>query len=337
MAALAIPTTGSADGVHGLRAEERDLAARERSALLELYALDSRLGRTQAELAGIETRVAELKRERTSAQQLLRAARATLAGAERRLGVHLRLLYEQDQPDPLAIVLGATSLDEALTGLDSLSRAARATSNVIAAAREARDGILRLTRSLGDRRGELQHLRATVSARAAELAAARAEHVSLIERLRTEKRLTARAIDRLEAEARAARALSEARTIEARAVGSVAALVPQPAATKAPSVGELLTPARPPALPSRERTLRVLSTGYALPGRTATGLLVGPGVVAVDPSVIPLGTRLTIPGYGEGVAADVGSAIQGFRIDLWFPTRAEALGWGWRTITIVLH
>jgi 3D (Asp-Asp-Asp) domain-containing protein len=64
---------------------------------------------------------------------------------------------------------------------------------------------------------------------------------------------------------------------------------------------------------------------------------VGYGVVAVDPSVIPLGTRMSIPGYGEGVAADTGGAIQGAMIDLWFPNAAAASAWGRRTVTITLH
>ena len=64
---------------------------------------------------------------------------------------------------------------------------------------------------------------------------------------------------------------------------------------------------------------------------------VGWGVVAVDPSVIPLGTRMSIPGYGQGVAADTGSAVQGATIDLWFPTVAQALAWGRRTMTITVY
>ena len=68
--------------------------------------------------------------------------------------------------------------------------------------------------------------------------------------------------------------------------------------------------------------LTVTTTGYALPGRTATGLPVGWGVVAVDPWVIPLGTHMTIPGYGEAVAADTGGSVVGSTIDLWFPTIA---------------
>ena len=58
---------------------------------------------------------------------------------------------------------------------------------------------------------------------------------------------------------------------------------------------------------------------------TTTGLPVGWGVAAVDPSVIPLGTHMTVPGYGEAVAADTGGAILGATIDLWFPTTAQAM------------
>jgi 3D (Asp-Asp-Asp) domain-containing protein len=81
----------------------------------------------------------------------------------------------------------------------------------------------------------------------------------------------------------------------------------------------------------------VTATGYALHGRTATGLPAGYGVVAVDPSVIPLGTHMTIPGYGDAVAADTGGAIVGATIDLWFPSVAQADAWGRRTVTVVLH
>ena len=61
-----------------------------------------------------------------------------MAVAQRRLGEQLRLLYEQDEPDPIAVVLGATSLDEAIDGLESISRTARATKGVVDQARSAR-------------------------------------------------------------------------------------------------------------------------------------------------------------------------------------------------------
>jgi 3D (Asp-Asp-Asp) domain-containing protein len=85
------------------------------------------------------------------------------------------------------------------------------------------------------------------------------------------------------------------------------------------------------------RTIRVVTTGYSLGGRTSSGLRVGWGVAAVDPAVIPLGTHMRIPGYGAAVAADTGGSIRGARIDLWFPTLARARAWGRRTVTITLQ
>ena len=82
--------------------------------------------------------------------------------------------------------------------------------------------------------------------------------------------------------------------------------------------------------------MTVYATGYCLRGTTATGLPVGPGIVATDPSVIPLGTRMTIPGYGEGVAADTGGAIVGKRIDVWIADCKQA-GLFNRTVTITFH
>jgi len=80
----------------------------------------------------------------------------------------------------------------------------------------------------------------------------------------------------------------------------------------------------------------VSATCYDLPGKTATGMPVGIGVVAVDPSVIPLGTRMYVPGYGNAVAADVGGAIKGAVIDLWMPS-SQCMAWGRRTVTITLR
>ncbi len=83
--------------------------------------------------------------------------------------------------------------------------------------------------------------------------------------------------------------------------------------------------------------LRVDAVAYHLPGRTASGLQVRKGVVAVDPALIPLGTHLFVPGYGNAVAADVGVAIKGRIIDLWMPTHAEARKWGRKTVFITVY
>jgi 3D (Asp-Asp-Asp) domain-containing protein len=76
---------------------------------------------------------------------------------------------------------------------------------------------------------------------------------------------------------------------------------------------------------------------YCGEGTTASGLPVGWGIVAVDPAVIPLGTKLYVPGYGNGVAADTGSAIKGMIIDVWFPTCAQARAWGRKRLTVTVY
>ena len=83
--------------------------------------------------------------------------------------------------------------------------------------------------------------------------------------------------------------------------------------------------------------IKVDAVAYYLPGKTAFGLPVRKGVVAVDPRFIPLGTKLQVPGYGPSLAADVGTAIKGRLIDLWFPSTAEARDWGRRTVTITIY
>lgn len=69
-------------------------------------------------------------------------------------------------------------------------------------------------------------------------------------------------------------------------------------------------------------------------GITATGIRATYGVAAVDPSIIPLGTRLYIPGYGEAIAADTGGAIRGYMIDLCMESYSEAMQFGRRNVTV---
>jgi len=65
--------------------------------------------------------------------------------------------------------------------------------------------------------------------------------------------------------------------------------------------------------------LAVEATSYCLVGRTKSGHPAGPGSIAVDPSLIPMGSHITVPGYGNGTAEDTGSAILGHHIDVWLP------------------
>lgn len=89
----------------------------------------------------------------------------------------------------------------------------------------------------------------------------------------------------------------------------------------------------------RYEALEVTVTAYSPedPGvddTTYTGLPVDIGVVAVDPSVIPLGSVVYVPGYGYAVALDRGGAIKGHRVDVYFPAREAASAWGVKKLKI---
>ena len=89
------------------------------------------------------------------------------------------------------------------------------------------------------------------------------------------------------------------------------------------------------------RVLYVSATAYSAqdPGnsnRTANGSLLHRGIIAVDPSFIPLGTRVFIPGYGEAVADDIGWGIHGNTIDVAFDTHEEALQFGRKNLELYI-
>jgi 3D (Asp-Asp-Asp) domain-containing protein len=307
---------GASPGAGSLRQQNVQIDANRHSAALDLYAIDSRLDRENAELATLRGEATQLRTERASARQALHLARHDTRLAERRLAARLRVLYEQGDVSPMEVLLGARSLDEAVTALDNLDRIATQDKHVLAEVRRARATLLRLNRTIAARQARISRLEASAAASASALTTARAAKTSYLERLANQRRLN---------ETRIAEIESRARDAETRAA-SFARL----------PVVEARTPASTPP-EAGTRTLTVSATGYALTGVTATGLPVGWGVVAVDPSLIPLGTRLTVPGYGDAVAADIGTGVQGSTVDLWFPSVGQAQGWGRRTITITLH
>lgn len=85
------------------------------------------------------------------------------------------------------------------------------------------------------------------------------------------------------------------------------------------------------------KSFMVEATAYTYTGnRTATGLNPRVGLIAVDPKVIPLGSRVYVDGYGYAIAADTGGAIRGNKVDVFFPTLRECLDWGRRPVRLYL-
>jgi peptidoglycan DL-endopeptidase CwlO len=285
-----------------LRLENRQLAAGARSAVAELATIESRLTRTRVELASFRARARDVRTRRRAVRAELTVVRSALRATQEALARRLQSIYEDGEADTLAVVLGAQSLDEALSAIETIDLAATQDKGLLERARSASSRLAALGRRLAARERDLEQLAAVRAAAAAALADARADRLRLIAAARSAKRSNGAEIAALQKRARM-----------------------------------LASANRPAPVSPGVHSLTVAATAYALPGRTATGRTAGWGSVAVDPSVIPLGSRLRIPGYGFGVASDVGSAIQGARIDVWFPTESQALEWGNRVVTIAIY
>jgi len=81
------------------------------------------------------------------------------------------------------------------------------------------------------------------------------------------------------------------------------------------------------------------ATAYSLPGKTASGKLVSRGLIAADPALLPLGTRVRVEAglfSGDYLVADTGGAVRGRRIDIWTPTAREAMRFGRRAVKLTV-
>lgn len=105
------------------------------------------------------------------------------------------------------------------------------------------------------------------------------------------------------------------------------------------------TPSRGGSVPRYTKVITMVATAYCPCNKcnypytdqtTHIGLPLGHGIVAVDPSVIPLGTRLYVEGYGDAIAADTGGAIKGNRIDLCYPDHQSALKFGIQNVKVYI-
>ncbi|RDZ18198.1 peptidoglycan-binding protein [Priestia megaterium] len=136
--------------------------------------------------------------------------------------------------------------------------------------------------------------------------------------------------------------INQALQVGGQAAAQAKPSTPSPAAPSTPSTS---TPAPAPAQESKSvsKEITVEATAYTAycagcSGITATGidLRSNPNrkVIAVDPRVIPLGSRVYVEGYGEAIAGDTGGAIKGTRVDLFMASQSSALNWGRKTVKL---
>lgn len=174
---------------------------------------------------------------------------------------------------------------------------------------------------------------------AKEVAAAKAAETEKAEKNAQAAAAQAQEKAKAEAATKAAQASTEASKASAPASS---AQVPTTQTSEQPKP-EPAKPAAPSTPTTSGRTMQMESTGYSCAESvntffTAMGidLRQNPQVVAVDPSVIPLGSMVEVSGYGIAIAGDTGGAIKGNIIDCHFPTVEQCIQWGRRSVTVTV-
>ena len=91
--------------------------------------------------------------------------------------------------------------------------------------------------------------------------------------------------------------------------------------------------------PTESEGVHYVATAYSLRGRTASGRYVSKGIIAADPRVLPLGSRVRLEAgswSGEYLVADTGGRIRGRKIDIWTPSSREAMRFGRRKVKLTV-
>ena len=330
---------------------ENELGSLEASAdatVLELFALESHLARASRRLETLTAKATRIESATDSAREQTQIATQALGVAEKGLAERVRALYMTEDIDSLEVLLGASSIQTAVDGIGALRRTISRDDELVTQVSAARSAAIEQRDDLRVRQDRVERAVAEAEAAREGLDQSRADRKSFLTSLREEVNLGQRDIKKLRQ--RAAELETRAAEIQAQAAAQTSpSPSPPPGGTSTTPTPQAPppTPASPPSAPPTIEIdgggalagsqLTVEATGYALTGTTAVGLQTQHGIIAVDPRVIPLGTKMSVPGYGDGVAADTGSAVKGAIIDLWFPTVQEALNWGRRTVTITFR
>ncbi len=154
---------------------------------------------------------------------------------------------------------------------------------------------------------------------------------------------SAKAQEKAQAEKAASQASTQASKEAAKPAESISSSQQETTQTSEQPKQEPTKPAEPSTPTTSGRTIEMESTGYSCAESvntyfTAMGidLRQNPQVVAVDPSVIPLGSMVEVSGYGIAIAGDTGGAIKGNIIDCHFPTVEQCIQWGRRSVTVTV-
>lgn len=311
--ALASPTSEVGD----LEARSAELNNSYDQALQELVAIDTEVQRREGEIEAVRQRSSDTEAAIQAQEQHLDDLQQELQERQGVLEKRLTSAYKNDDMGYLEVVMGAGDFSDFLNRVDMVNKIAEEDEKLIDSYRDTKASLEKELADLAAKREELVTIETDLRNAEQQMLDSQAEQQAYISSLEGQMAANAGQLEQLRA---------EAAQIEANMYN----IQNQSGGSSSGGGGGYNPP------PSGGSSISVTATAYCLTGRTATGMPAGPGVIAVDPGVIPLGSQVYVSGYGNAIAADTGGAIRGNKIDVWLPC-GDAYAWGVRTVTVTIY
>ncbi|MHB8894760.1 MAG: 3D domain-containing protein [Candidatus Geothermincolia bacterium] len=270
----------------------------------DVVTLDSEINSLKSRLSDLSTKSEALESRIETTGSKIEEQRTRLVAKRQALSARARSLYVNGRTSKLVMLVSSKGVTDYMNRADMLQKVAERDAQLIADTKKESDTLKAFLTRLKSDKSEIDKVSADLRARQKRLEKSRDERASVL----------------AAAGAKSQEVVAQTSKVEAR-------------------INKINPPEPVNGRPSG-RVMSMVATAYCplepgLDESTASGMRATKGVVAVDPRVIPLGTRLNVEGYGNCIAGDTGSAIKGNRIDLCYDTLEEmdAFG-GYRTVRV---
>lgn len=298
---LAAPSTSTSDELKQVQENKK--------------ALETKVNDINKQIDDVMKKIDSNKKDMNKAAQEIKDTQAKLDEVEKNSKAQddlfkkrVRAMYVNNSDGYLDVILSSNNLSDFISKMDMISKVMDFDRNLINKLKEQKQTITNQKKVLDDKNAKLQQLKASNETALA----------SLSKDIKEQKQLLSQATEK-------EKQLVAAQTVQASTASSVSQ-----SGTLSRGMSKSV---------SYSQALTMTATAYSGDAITASGTATarnsgGYSTIAVDPRVIPLGSRVYVEGYGYAVAEDTGGAIKGNRIDLFFPTEGECESWGVRSVKV---
>ena len=292
------------------------LEDQEASLLPDLVALETKAHQNRQELDRLHSELNSTRSELAKIHESIENAQQDLSQKKGTLKTRLAHIYRESRFINLDYILSCKDITTLLSRLDYLNLIAKQDTDLVQKVESEKHYLEQAEIRMEREKRSLFELESNCETKRAELNRTKSEKEALLETIKNQHLESEESLKDLQAKA-----------IQIRTKMNKL----QPASSSTP-----------PSRATTRGSMRMLASAYCpcsrccgkSSGTTATGLPAGKGVIAVDPKVIPLGTKLYVSEYGEAIAGDIGGKIKGNRIDLGFASHSQAMAWGKRWVVV---